>query len=240
MISCPNCRSTKIKKNGKTHYGKQNHQCKECKRQFVLDNTLTIGSERRERIKNALKERVSLRGICRIFDVSLSWLQSFAQGLWQQTPKCLVLSAQKVSDISRLQVFGIQMDELWSFVHNKANKRWLWIAYDPVYRLVIAHHIGGRGKKAAKKFWDKIPTVLSSCGFETDNWEAYRSIVPVEQHKVGKGLTFYIEGFNTTIRARVSRLVRKSLSFSKYDKWHKLAIAWFFWQHNLEMKQPYI
>jgi insertion element IS1 protein InsB len=72
-----------------------------------------------------------------------------------------------------------------------------------------------------------------------DDWDAYRSIIPCAQHKVGKDLTFYIEGFNATIRARVSRLVRKSLSFSKLDKWHDLAIGWFFWQFNLE-RQHYI
>ncbi|MFT6358876.1 MAG: hypothetical protein ACJAYJ_003104 [Saprospiraceae bacterium] len=37
----------------------------------------------------------------------------------------------------------------------------------------------------------------------------------------------------------MSRLVRKSLSFSKIDKWHNLAIGWFFWQFNLE-RQHYI
>ena len=50
-----------------------------------------------------------------------------------------------------MQVFGIQADELWSFVEKKVKKRWIWVAYDPVHRLVIAHHIGGRGKKAALK-----------------------------------------------------------------------------------------
>jgi IS1 family transposase len=61
-----------------------------------------------------------------------------------------------------------------------------------------------------------------------------------ETAKVGKDLTFYIEGLNATIKARVSRLVRKSLSFSKLDKWHTLAIGWFFWQFNLERLQHYI
>ncbi|MEZ4957013.1 MAG: IS1 family transposase [Saprospiraceae bacterium] len=92
----------------------------------------------------------------------------------------------------------------------------IWVAYDPVHRLVVAYHIGGRGTKAAKKFWDKIPPVLQGCNFETDDWDAYRSIIPCAQHKVGKDLTFYIEGFNATIRARVSRLVRKSLSFPNW------------------------
>ena len=240
-ISCPSCYSTNIKKNGHTHYGKQNHRCKDCGRQFVLQNKHTKSATTKSLIKNALKERLSLRGICRIFDVSLTWLQSFAQLFRKQTPSNLGIDHHLLKDIQHLQVFGIQADELWSFVQRKTKKRWIWVAYDPVHRLVVTYHIGGRGKKAARKFWDKIPPILKTCSFETDHWEAYQAIIPTENHKVGKERTFYIEGFNATIRARVSRLVRKSLSFSKSDKWHQLAIGWFFWQFNLErIMQHYI
>lgn len=233
-LYCPNCHSTNIKKNGHTHYGKQNHQCKCCGRQFVLNNKHTKTEWLKSGVQKALKERVSLRAICRIFGVSLNWLQAFAHLLWEQTPRNLGLSQQMVKQIKKLQVFGIQADEMWSFVHSKAKKRWIWIAYDPVHRLVVAYHIGARSKAAAKKFWKKIPPLLRTCCFETDHWEAYKSIIPEHRHKVGKDLTYYIEGFNATIRARVSRLVRKGLSFSKLDKWHNLAIGWFFWQCNLE------
>ncbi len=238
-IFCPSCHSTNIKKNGHTHYGKQNHRCKCCGRQFVLNNKHTKPNWLRALIKKALKERLALRAICRIFGVSLNWLQSFARVFWVQTPNDLGLSPKVIERIKKLQVFGIQLDELWSFVQKKVNKRCIWVAYDPVLRLVVAYHIGGRGKKSAKKFWNKIPLVLRTCDFETDDWEAYQSIIPAAQHKVGKDLTFYIEGFNATIRARVSRLVRKALSFSKLDKCHNLAIGWFFWQFNLE-RQHYI
>ena len=238
-LNCPSCHSTNIKKNGQTYYGKQNHRCNCCGRQFVLNNLHSKSEWLKSLVKRALKERISLRGICRIFGVSLTWLQSFAHLYWEQTPKDLGLSSSLLKQVKNLQLFGIQADEMWSFVHEKKKKRWIWIAYDPVHRLVIAYHIGGRGKKAAKEFWKKIPDVLKSCFFETDDWEAYRSIIPQHKHKVGKDLTFYIEGFNATIRARVSRLVRKTLSFSKSDKWHNLAIGWFFWQFNLE-RQPYI
>ena len=115
MQICPDCHSCKIKKNGRTHYGKQNYKCKICKRQFVLNNSHTVGSDRRDRIKKALKERISLRGICRIFEVSLNWLQSFAHTLWEQTPDDLGLSAQRTNQIKKMQVFGIQADELWYF-----------------------------------------------------------------------------------------------------------------------------
>ena len=37
--ACPACRSQQFKKNGHVHNGKQNHQCKDCGRQFVVDVT---------------------------------------------------------------------------------------------------------------------------------------------------------------------------------------------------------
>ena len=193
-----------------------------------------------ELVKKALKERLSLRAICRIFGLSLTWLCAFAQSQWLEVPRNLGLSEEMIQKVKNLQVFGLQADEMWSFVGKKEKKRWIWVVYDPVHRLVITYHIGGRGKKAAKKLWEKIPPELRKCNFETDDWEAYQSIIPKEKHKVGKDLTYYIEGFNATIRARTSRLVRKTLSFSKSDKWHNLAIGWFFWQFNLERLYPYI
>ncbi|MEO0688513.1 MAG: IS1 family transposase [Cyanobacteria bacterium J06649_11] len=238
-LYCPSCHSTKIKKNGHTHYGKQNHRCKCCGRQFVKNNEHTKSSYLKSLIKKALKERLSLRAICRIFGVSLTWLQSYAHYFWEQTPEDLGITKGLARRIKKLQVFGIQADELWSFVQNKENKQWIWVAYDPVHRLVVAYHIGQRGIQAAKAFWSKIPKILRHCYFETDDWDAYKSIIPAKKHKIGKDLTFYIEGFNATIRARVSRLVRKSLSFSKLEYWHNLAIGWFFWQFNLE-RQHYI
>jgi len=33
--ACPGCRSTPFKKNGHIYSGKQNRQCKACRRQFV-------------------------------------------------------------------------------------------------------------------------------------------------------------------------------------------------------------
>ena len=52
----------------------------------------------------------------------------------------------------------------------------------------------------------------------TDFWDAYGCVLPQKRHHaVGKetGKTSYIERFNCTMRQRVSRLVRKTLSFSK-------------------------
>ena len=76
-------------------------------------------------IEKSLKERLSLRAICRIFDVSLNWPQAFAHPLWEQAPDNLGLSEELLKRIKKLQVFGIQADELWSFVEKKVKKRWI-------------------------------------------------------------------------------------------------------------------
>jgi transposase-like protein len=34
--ACPACASYQFKKNGHVHNGKQNHRCKDCGREFVL------------------------------------------------------------------------------------------------------------------------------------------------------------------------------------------------------------
>ena len=67
----------------------------------------------------------------------------------------------------------------------------------------------------------------------TDFWEAYAAIFPTNRHiPVGKGTgkTNHIERFNNTLRQRVSRLVRKALSFSKKLENHIGAI-WYFVHH---------
>jgi transposase-like protein len=72
---CPACGSTQVKKNGHLHSGKHNHQCKACGRQCVASaEGRIIADEQRMLIEHLLRERISLRGICRAVGVSLTWL----------------------------------------------------------------------------------------------------------------------------------------------------------------------
>ena len=78
MISCPACTSIKIVKNGFNATGKQNHLCRECGRQFVLDPLVSeISEQTKSLIDRLLLERISLAGIARAVNVSESWLQSY-------------------------------------------------------------------------------------------------------------------------------------------------------------------
>jgi IS1 family transposase len=72
----------------------------------------------------------------------------------------------------------------------------------------------------------------------TDFWSAYETVFPQKRYKaVGKetGLTNYIERFNNTMRQRISRLVRKTLSFSKKLSNHMGAILYFIHEYNASL-----
>ena len=67
-------------------------------------------------------------------------------------------------------------------------------------------------------------------------WKAYREVIPEERHEaVGKesGETAHIERWNNTLRQRLSRFVRKSLSFSKSDRMHEICLRLFLHRYNL-------
>ncbi|MBD7946968.1 IS1 family transposase [Psychrobacter sp. Sa4CVA2] len=58
-INCPDCHSSSLKKNGIKSYGKQNYQCKDCKRQFIGDHALTYKGNNcrlRHRLRRAVRK----------------------------------------------------------------------------------------------------------------------------------------------------------------------------------------
>lgn len=134
----------------------------------------------------------------------------------------------------KLGKLTIQLDEMWSFVGSKQNKQWIWLAIDAESREIIGVYIGARSRQAAKHLWQSLPAVYRQCAVcYTDFWEAYEQVLPSKRHRaVGKetGKTSYIERFNNTLRQRVGRLVRKTLSFSKKLSNH-IGAVWFFVHH---------
>lgn len=87
MLRCPECESERVVKNGHIHNGKQNHLCRECHRQFVLEPAKgVIPQHTTDLIKRLLLERLSLRAIARVSGVSLSYLQAFVNELYRKQP----------------------------------------------------------------------------------------------------------------------------------------------------------
>ena len=233
-MKCSKCQSENVKKNGHIHNGKQNYRCNDCGRQFVENpENKVISSDQRRLIKKLLLERLSLRGICRVMGVSLVWLLQFFRQITDDIPDDMGIKKPEKSKIT------IEIDEMWSFVGNKGNKQWIWLAIDRVTKQIIGFHVGGRTREDAKQLWASLPGVYRQCAVcYTDFWKAYVGVIPECRHRsVGKetGKTNHIERTNCTLRQRVSRLVRKSLSFSKIIEHHIRAIRYFIWDFNLAL-----
>ncbi len=135
----------------------------------------------------------------------------------------------------------LELDELWSFVLKKANKRWIWIALCRATRQVVAYCIGDRSQATCQKLWERIPAAYRSGLCFTDFWEAYQNVIPPEQHTAcGKesGLTAHVERWNNTLRQRLARFVRKTLSFSKSEVMHEVCLRLFLHRYNLSLDLP--
>jgi insertion element IS1 protein InsB len=236
--ACPACGSTHFKKNGHTHNGKQNHQCKTCPRQFVqcCEQSL-ISDDKRGLIERLLVERISLRGICRAVGVTLKWLLGFLVQCFAALPAHLHVQPVSCQHDVLMQRLEVEADELASFVQKKANKQWVWIAMDAKSRQIMAFHVGDRSHKSAEQLWAKIPQAYRQhATFYTDQYVVYAKVIPATQHQAISKLarkTNHIERFNNTLRQRVSRLVRDALSFSKKLANHIGAIKLFICHYNL-------
>jgi len=155
-LTCPSCRSSFIKKNGSIHSGKQKYACLSCHRQFVENpENKVISEETRGRIQRSLLERVSLEGICRIFDVSMPWLLGFMQKKFQELPEDL--NAVITNENENYLIATLEVDEMWGYVGNKKNQQWLWIVMDTKSRQIIAFHVGDRSKKSGEMLMKKLP-----------------------------------------------------------------------------------
>jgi insertion element IS1 protein InsB len=135
----------------------------------------------------------------------------------------------------------LELDELWSFVLKRARKRWVWVALCRHTRQVVAYVIGDRSAASCQKLWECIPDSYRHGHCFSDFWEAYQKVIPAEQHTAaGKetGFTAHVERWNNTLRQRLGRFVRKSLSFSKSEEMHEICLRLFLHRYNLALASP--
>ena len=230
-----------IVRNGHNRYGNAQYHCHACGVYRVLEPRRLYAPEEKEQVLRTYQERASLRGLERIFGISrqtvLRWLKAHAQEL--PDLKDTLLPA-RLDDV-------LELDEMWSFVRKKTQKRWLWTAIcrriamqcaRHCTRQIVAFVIGDRSEKSCHRLWKKIPASYKACHTFSDFWEAYKTVLPKETHRcVGKesGETAHMERWYNTFRQRLARFVRKTLSFSKSDVYHHIVTKWFITEYNLAL-----
>lgn len=124
-----------------------------------------------------------------------------------------------------------------SFVLKKAHASWVWIALCRKTRQVVAYVLGNRSKQTCQRLWENIPSAYRQGHCFTDFWAAYAAVIPSEQHTaVGKetGETAHVERWNNTLRQRLARFARMTLSFSKSVVMHEACLLLFLNRYNLD------
>jgi insertion element IS1 protein InsB len=208
----PQLRLDKLVKNGSTYYGKARLKCKHCQRQFVYTRTYALlSNECKRRIELLLAERICLQAICRVMEIHPHQLYAYMDELYEEVPTDLCCQLPDRKRDIELTMVDSELDELWSFVGQKANKQWLWVALDRPTRQVVALFIGSRGAEGAFGLWQALPeSYRQRATFHPDDWAAYKQIIPADQHRFSKQKkdTNHVERFFCTLRQRCSRLVR--------------------------------
>jgi IS1 family transposase len=196
-LYCPNraCRfyglawrQSALVKNG-TSYGQKQALCRACGRSvylrdatayFELDSDPAIF----ETAIRALAEGNGVRGTARIVqidkDTASAWLDRAAR-------HCRHVLLYLWHD---LHVTECQLDELWSFVHTKEEHlpgaklwyatygdAWVWVAFAPVWRLVVAFVVGKRTQASANLLLQRVAHVTDDNIplFTSDQLTQYRT-----------------------------------------------------------------
>jgi IS1 family transposase len=77
----------------------------------------------------------------------------------------------------------VQMDELWSFVVDKGNKQWVWLAIDTETGEIIGCYIGDPSRESATALWQSVPAVYRRCAkVYTDYWKACVDVIASKHH----------------------------------------------------------
>jgi transposase-like protein/IS1 family transposase len=178
----------KMVRNGSS-YGRKQGLCKACESSVCLRYgtayyNLEADPAIFEMAVRALAEGNSLRATARIVqidkDTACDWLNRAAQ-------HCRVVMLYLWRN---LHITECQLDELWSFVHTKERNlpyakiykesygdAWVWVAFAPVWRLVLAFVVGKRNQDSANLLLDRVAYVTDEHPplFTSDQLPEYRT-----------------------------------------------------------------
>jgi len=108
-------------------------------------------------IDRLLLEKIPLAGIVRVLKLSESWLQEYVNQCYEEVPRHVQVRPKPK------RALKVRMDELWSFVNDKGNKQWVWLALDVSTREIVGCHVGDRSKDSALALWQSMPAVYRQC-----------------------------------------------------------------------------
>ncbi len=192
----------------------QNFLCKSCSKQFQWEYFYQGANPIvKFQVKCSLLHGSGIRDCYKVFGIS------------HQTTLNLIVSEGKKVKVTpqRKHYERIEIDEMYSFIGKKDKKVWIFYAYAPETKEILAVTMGKRNRNQLQSLMIQIKNLHIIIDFYcTDKFEAFKGVLPYDNHLIGKRFTKNIEGINTLIRSKIARLHRRTTKFSK-----KLTIQWF-------------
>jgi len=223
-LKCPHCQSPNIVRNGKKSNRTQNYLCKACGKQFISDLERTYRGTLSNivgMIKIRLVRGVGIRDISVILKISITKvLKTLESSNYQITP-------------AKTHYKCLEIDEFWTYVGRKSNKKWLIYAYERESGEIVAYVWGKRDLKTAKKLRERLKGRGITYEYAAiDEWESFVAAFREDEELVGKEYTGGIEGNNCRLRHRVRRGFRRTCCFSKKLLNHLKAFSMAFFYIN--------
>jgi insertion element IS1 protein InsB len=177
-ITCPRCSARNIKKNGTTANAKQRFRCRRCGRQFVARYSYRgRDPEVRRMVVPLALNGCGVRDTARVLQIS-------------PTTVLKLLKAQAGRVRRRplpARLIELEVDELWSFVGDKSRQAWLWYAFEPRSRQVVAWVVGRRTDQTCRRLLRQLRR-CQVLRFRTDDWESYEEAHPGSASLDGQSL----------------------------------------------------
>ncbi len=138
----------------------------------------------------------------------------------------------------------LELDECWTYVRQRSNKRWLWVALCRRTQQVVANAHGDRSARTCARLWSRIQQSDSSRATgragasATSGSPPKRQLLPVFEEdpthrQVGKssGELAHVERFFGRLRQKLARYVRRTRAASQSERMlhltTKLFVEWY-------------
>ena len=217
-MTCKYCSSDQTIKKGKRN-NIQRFRCKSCHKTFqsTYKNNACL-EDTDDKITVLLKEGCGIRSIARILKISKQTVLSRMLKIAGRIKNSHRFSAGK----------RYEVDEMWTYVGNKKEVSWVTYGIERKSRRVVDFIVGRKTSENIKPLIDRILS-FSPKRIYTDGLNIYPCLIPKDVHVAGRFHTTKIERKNLSLRTHIKRLSRKTICFSKSQKYLTAHLAIYFW-----------
>jgi len=200
---CPRCGSVRVVKSGHAR-GKQRWLCRKCGYQFTRAPEAGVPEPTKQAAVTLYGHGLSLRRVGKLLGTTA---QSVLRWVCRYVDRhCSKPTPQPVSII--------EIDEMWHYLGCKAQKLWIWKAYERDGGRLIDWECGNRDEVTFRRLYERLQRWCARL-FCTDQFIVYDTVLPVGRHYQGKDQSVALERNNGRQRHWVGSCRRKSIIVSK-------------------------